>query len=543
MAQLKDTTITGNGIISGTLSIGGMASNIDMNDYSISEINELSFNDNVAHIQVTGANTRLSWGSTASTHDYLINIGYINSGVDRSVNIGVLNNATGNYAVNLGYDADSGATKTVSIGYATDATEESNIAIGDTAQATGTNNAIAIGTAIASANKAISIGELSQATQTSSVALGYGAQATGGYGCIAIGPNSTASGTSGFAMGYQSSAAAYGIGLGASANSSANYANALGFKSAASGVSATAIGCGATTAGQDGPTASGRNSIAIGGYNAVTTSVGAIASAENAVAIGAGCSNAVANSFKVGGDINHTFLDTSLDVTNDIKNNSIPVKHKQFWETDFMRTVITDPWYMAAIQSGTRGHTGTSSYLNTNTPGVVFFRSHATTDNSGYSVRTDVNALQLGGNEKAHFIFLHSQSNSNIQSTLGFYSSDTQTESDAVCFKIDQLTLKGHTASNSVRSDTDTTYDTSINTWYNAYITLNDDATEVTFELWDSPKTTLLWTDTLTNNIPTAAGRFVGHGAKYLWATNDGTAQISLYMDYMSLEINRVLNR
>jgi hypothetical protein len=100
--------------------------------------------------------------------------------------------------------------------------------------------------------------------------------------------------------------------------------------------------------------------------------------------------------------------------------------------------------------------------------------------------------------------------------------------------------ILGKCRSNSVESSTASTFTLTTGTWYRAKIVANSDASRVDFYLY-SEAGALLWTDNLTTNIPTGAGREVGHMAG---AFNTGTtATPLLWVDYMYLLIARTLTR
>ena len=72
------------------------------------------------------------------------------------------------------------------------------------------------------------------------------------------------------------------------------------------------------------------------------------------------------------------------------------------------------------------------------------------------------------------------------------------------------------------------------NTWYAEKIVVNSDATQVNFYCYNEAGA-VLWADSLTTNIPTAAGDEVGHGVV---ATNSGTSAVALDdIDYLSILI------
>jgi hypothetical protein len=94
---------------------------------------------------------------------------------------------------------------------------------------------------------------------------------------------------------------------------------------------------------------------------------------------------------------------------------------------------------------------------------------------------------------------------------MGFHNSvDHNAPTDGAYIKIAEGVLTGNTANNSTLSATATNYTLSADTWYRVKIELNIDATLATFTLYEDNTNTVLWTDTLSTNIPTT--RTVGHG-------------------------------
>jgi len=242
----------------------------------------------------------------------------------------------------------------------------------------------------------------------------------------------------------------------------------------------------------------------------------------------------------------------SLMVEEDIYSKGIEVKHRQFWSTDFFYNNVygTLPWITAAISTGTFSSTGWA--IDADRLGVVRFLSHASNANSGYSLNIGTAALILGGSEKSHFIFSPTVTTGG-KVRLGWQDSTTSADVvDGVWLEIVDNVIYGKIAQTTTGGEntTATNYTLtagtagSAGTWYNAYITINSDATEVLFELYDSPQTTLLWNDTLasTTNIPKTGWRYTGHGALgYIESPAEATEIIKLA--YMDLEIDRVLDR
>ena len=110
---------------------------------------------------------------------------------------------------------------------------------------------------------------------------------------------------------------------------------------------------------------------------------------------------------------------------------------------------------------------------------------------------------------------------------------------DGVYCEIVDGTIVGKTANNSTRSTTATSFLLSANTFYRLNVTLNSDATLATFTLYADNSDTILWQDTLANNIPKT--RTTGHGDI---VTSSGTSAIALgaidYL-YVTLDSGRII--
>lgn len=98
----------------------------------------------------------------------------------------------------------------------------------------------------------------------------------------------------------------------------------------------------------------------------------------------------------------------------------------------------------------------------------------------------------------------------------------------------------GVARNNNVATTTATTYTLAASTWYHVRIQLNSDASRADFYLYDESGN-LLWTDNVTSNIPTAAGRETSHGIKS-YKTTVGTVEI-MVLDYISLFLPKDLTR
>ena len=230
--------------------------------------------------------------------------------------IGSAANASGNFSIALGSDADFSGT-------GANATSDFSIAIGTDANITpASDGAIAIGrgAAVTFGGTGIAIGQFAAAGPTNAIAIGSAAVA-GNDGSIAIGNSAVANNTEstavgesaiqrglGFAGGKNADGGVFGVAIGHTAIAGSVVipnAVAIGINTSASGSASTAVGARSI--------ASGDNAIAIGGStnldpnntNATAARTVAIgyntdATAADAVAIGTGVINSVASSVEFG---------------------------------------------------------------------------------------------------------------------------------------------------------------------------------------------------------------------------------------------------
>lgn len=139
-----------------------------------------------------------------------------------------------------------------------------------------------------------------------------------------------------------------------------------------------------------------------------------------------------------------------------------------------------------------------------NHPGLWRITSGAAA-NGAYFVYLQGSIL-LGGGEVAECIF-RVNSTTDLVFEGGFLDQTLPTTpTDGAWINIAGTTLSGKTANNGSVSTTSSTYAISTATWYRMKVVVNDSAASVTFYLYNASGT-LLWSDTLSTNIPTAAGR------------------------------------
>jgi hypothetical protein len=204
-------------------------------------------------------------------------------------------------------------------------------------------------------------------------------------------------------------------------------------------------------------------------------------------------------------------------------------------------SLYTTPWGLNLIGAGSStGLPGSSNHI-----GIQRFSSSINA-NSGITLillyRIEV---LLAGTETSDFI-LRPQTLAGTTIRAGFHDCTTSVDAvDGAYLEIAQVggvdgTVVGKCASNSVRSTTASSYLLTTNTWYRLRIAVDATAALVTFTLLSEAGITL-WTDTLSTNIPTAAGRETGHG---IAATNSGTTAVALVdLDYLDMHISRTLTR
>jgi|GEM_PF-2840037 len=144
-------------------------------------------------------------------------------------------------------------------------------------------------------------------------------------------------------------------------------------------------------------------------------------------------------------------------------------------------------------------------------PGVVQVGNNSNA-NGGVYWQVGGFSFLIGGGE-AFVIVFQVDAATDVVAHLGFQDSFTAAEpTDGVYLNIDGTTLDGMTADNGTRSTTTSSYTISTGTWYTGRVTVNSDASSVSYSLNDDTGT-LLWSDTLATNIPTTAGRTTGAGA------------------------------
>lgn len=213
-----------------------------------------------------------------------------------------------------------------------------------------------------------------------------------------------------------------------------------------------------------------------------------------------------------------------------------PFGHKDilgFIYTECLYATSVTPWFSSTVNSGSINvGTGTAKH-----PGVGSYKC-GTAGNGGGKIVLGATSLILTGREKTTIVFQTAADQSTVNRYMGFHDATTVSEPvDGVYCQIayadTHAVLTGKTAAASTRSTTDTSYNLDNSTWYRLVVELNADATLATYTLYADDSNTVLWTDTLDSNIPTAV---TGHGDV---CTGSGTSDIYIgYIDYMDVTLN-----
>jgi len=136
-------------------------------------------------------------------------------------------------------------------------------------------------------------------------------------------------------------------------------------------------------------------------------------------------------------------------------------------------------------------------------PGTAKLVAHATNANSGACYTTSGTFLVIQGGEKFQLIF-RPDILTNVTTYIGFSNTfNSAAPTDGIYFKITGTTLQGQSAASSATTTTASSYTVSTATWYNVLIELNSAGTLAKFSLYSSTGS-LLWTDVVSSNIPSA---------------------------------------
>lgn len=206
-------------------------------------------------------------------------------------------------------------------------------------------------------------------------------------------------------------------------------------------------------------------------------------------------------------------------------------------ENDF--TSVTSAPYLASAPGSGSVSEGNGA---ADRPGIVILSS-GTANPSGYAYCTSENAFNLSGGE-THEVVFRVINTANLTVRIGFcdaFRSSSATVSDGVYINISGTSLTGKTSKDGTAT-TSSAYTIGTTDYYRArieYKSVNSVMTAV-FTLMDMSGT-VLWTQSITTNIPNGLIDYVGAGIIALRAATSATQLVAL--DYMCTSIDRDLVR
>ena len=207
------------------------------------------------------------------------------------------------------------------------------------------------------------------------------------------------------------------------------------------------------------------------------------------------------------------------------------------WFSDFPGATASSqyaPFYYTNFGTSSALQAPSANIVAPNHPGVLQWRA-GTSGTSGTRVGTDQHMILIGGNE-IYTTSIYFQSFTTEGYNIGF--NDTVGNGDSTngvyIYMTSSGVFAGKTSQTSTRSTTGTNYTCSLSTWYRFVILLASGASRVTFYIYNDAGT-LLWSDYLTTNLPTAAGQQTG-ASNIAWSTRtDGSTG---YFDTDFIKVN-----
>lgn len=213
------------------------------------------------------------------------------------------------------------------------------------------------------------------------------------------------------------------------------------------------------------------------------------------------------------------------------------------WE--FLNPSNIKPFFGTAISAGTI--TAIASIAKH--PGILRIASVAAA-NSGYALGLNENPVAPGANGRMYvvgddvvngvFRMPTTTDASVLMGIANYYIRDVNLDAGVYIY-ISGTTLRGGSRDSSVETITTTTYSVVANTWYSFRIIVNGAMTEATFFLYDEAGT-LLWSDTITTNIPTIVPGNEVDLKIYAAKTSAGAANI-LDIDFFSFQSGKLRTR
>lgn len=214
---------------------------------------------------------------------------------------------------------------------------------------------------------------------------------------------------------------------------------------------------------------------------------------------------------------------TRQSTTGPVEDIAAIKAHPVFW-SDFTGGSVYAPYIQALIASGTLSVPAASL----NHPGVIGLKSAAGANSGVAEVLGAV--FELFGQEMFDGVVKFPTITS-VTTWLGMLDNSTAAEpTDAACFMIVDGTASGVTFSNNSSSITASTYLTSIDTWYSFRVYIDAGDSRANFGIYDESGS-LLWSDSVTTNIPSGAARQTGAGI--VTYSTIGSSRDLVYLDFL----------
>jgi hypothetical protein len=205
------------------------------------------------------------------------------------------------------------------------------------------------------------------------------------------------------------------------------------------------------------------------------------------------------------------------------------VVKKPFLFNDIYSVTNIWPWAAATVSSGTIAN----SAAETDHPGIGVISCSATQYSGVYS-RFEGIQIQISGGERSDQ-WVKFGNLSEIECIIGFSDARAnlgaiQTITDAVCIRVPKGGVAvGINGSNGTLTVSASGYQLSADTWYR-FVTWVNAAADSVYHAILAMDGTVLWSDALTTNIPTGAGRQLGHFVSF-FTTSAADARVLGYWD------------
>ncbi|NTV44883.1 MAG: hypothetical protein HGA67_04340, partial [Candidatus Yonathbacteria bacterium] len=224
---------------------------------------------------------------------------------------------------------------------------------------------------------------------------------------------------------------------------------------------------------------------------------------------------------------------------------SSAVTARDFWSFNhfyYNGTSSMDPFFGAAISSGTIGAPTAASLASGNHPGALLIsKAASTTTNTGYRIVGLNTSMVIGGGYLFEGVMnVRAPAGGTNTIYLGFHDATTATApTDGVYFDIVGTTVTGRSRGGGATLATASTYTvgTTDTSWYRFRIVINTAATRADFYIYNDAGTQV-WTDYVNGNVgdlPTTTSDLLTAGFLGVNSSTTNTAYEIANLDYMGM--------